>query len=59
VKGGRNINLTGVWKKGPAMTAEKALTAEVAWQYAEPPDAGVITAAGTAPASNAATYFEN
>jgi hypothetical protein len=46
-------------KKGPAKTADQALTAEADWQNAELPVARARTAAGTGPASNVATFSEN
>ena len=57
--GGRIIIPILVSRSGPVKIAEKVLTAEAAWQGAEPPDAEVKTAAGTDPASNAATYSED
>ena len=57
--GGRSINPIGAWKEGPAVTAEKALTAEADWQDAESRVAEAKTAAGTGPASSAAIFFEN
>ena len=55
--GGRIINPIPVSRSGPVKIAEKVLTAEAAWQDAEPPGAGIKTVAGTDPASNAVTYF--
>jgi hypothetical protein len=57
--GGRIINPIPVSRSGPVKIAEKVLTAEADWQDAEPPGAGIKTVAGTDPASNAATYFED
>jgi hypothetical protein len=57
--GDKIIYLIRVSKGAPVKIAEKALTAEAAWQGAEPPDAGAKTVAGTDPASNAATFFED
>ncbi|MBW2467838.1 MAG: hypothetical protein JRE88_10270 [Deltaproteobacteria bacterium] len=57
--GGRIINPIPVSRGGPVKIAEKVLTAEAAWQDAEPPGAGIKTVAGTDPASNAVTYFED
>jgi hypothetical protein len=56
---GKIINLFLVSRGGPVKIAVKVLTAEAAWQDAEPPDAGAKTAVGTDPASNAATSFGN
>lgn len=57
--GGKIISPIRALRKDPAANAEKALTAEAPWHDAEPPVAGVKTAAGTEPASNAAIFSEN
>ena len=57
--GGRTIRPIAGLKEGPAETAEQAVTAEVAWQSAEPQRARAKTVLGTGPVSNAATFSEN
>ena len=49
----------GALSAGPAVIAEKALTAEAAWHDAEPRAAETTTAVGTEAASNAAIFSES
>lgn len=56
---GKIISPMRVLRKGPAVTAEKALIAEAAWHGAEQPAAGTESVPGTERVSNAATYSEN
>ncbi len=57
--GDKSISPTGALSEGPAVIAEKALTAEAAWHDAEPRAAEATTVAGTEAASNAAIFSEN
>ena len=57
--GDRIIKPTPVLKEGPAVIAEKVLTAVVDWRAAEPRAAEATTALGTAPVSSVATFFES
>lgn len=59
VTDGKIINPIPALRKDPVVTAEKALTVEAAWHDAEPPLAGIKTAAGMETASSDATFFEN
>jgi hypothetical protein len=54
----KTIKLIQALKDGPAVTAEKALTAEAVWPGAEFPNAEAKTAAGTEASSNVEIYSE-
>ena len=55
----KTIKLIQALKDGPAVTVEKAMTAEAVWPGAEFPTAEAKTAAGTEAASNAGIFSES
>ncbi len=57
--GGKTISPIRALSEGPAVIAEKALTAEASWPDAERRAAEAITAAGTEAASSAVIFLGN